>query len=144
MIQKKFREAVDEANAIYPDFLKKLGPDHQLTMQLLATRAQSEGSIGLFDDSVRDDLLVYGIAVTKQGPLSFYSIATLSDASVGQCRANHLEEGEANARKAHDAAAKAFGPQSALAQGTALSLANCLIGRGKLQEASQYLTRSRR
>ena len=111
MIQKKFREAVDEANAIYPDFLKKLGPDHQLTMQLLATRAQSEGSIGLFDDSVRDDLLVYGMAVTKQGPLSFYSIATLSDASVGQCRANHLVEGEANARKAHDAAAKAFGPQ---------------------------------
>lgn len=139
MIQKKFREAVDEANAIYPDFLKKLGPDHQLTMQLLATRAQSEGSIGLFDDSVRDDLLVYGIASTKQGPLSFYSIATLSDASVGQCRANHLAEGEANALKAHDAAAKAFGPQSALAQGTALSLANCLIGLGKLQEASQYL-----
>lgn len=139
MIQKKFREAVDEANAIYPDFLRKLGPDHQLTMQLLATRAQSEGSIGLFDDSVRDDLLVYGIASTKQGPLSFYSIATLSDASVGQCRANHLVEGEANARKAHDAAAKAFGPQSALAQGTALSLANCLIGLGKLQEASQYL-----
>ena len=139
MIQKKFREAVDEANAIYPDFLKKLGPDHQLTMQLLATRAQSEGSIGLFDDSVRDDLLVYGIASTKQGPLSFYSIATLSDASVGQCRANHLVEGEANARRAHDAATKAFGPQSALAQGTALSLANCLIGLGKLQEASQYL-----
>ena len=139
MIQKKFREAVDEANAIYPDFLAKLGPDHQLTMQLLATRAQSEGSIGLFDDSVRDDLLVYGIASAKQGPLSFYSIATLSDASVGQCRANHLQEGEANARKAHDAAAKAFGPQSALAQGTALSLANCLIGLGKLQEASQLL-----
>ena len=46
----------------------------------------------MFDDSVRDDLLVYGMAVTKQGPLSFYSIATLSDASVGQCRANHLEE----------------------------------------------------
>ena len=53
------------------------------------------------------------LRATKQGPLSFYSIATLSDASVGQCRANHLLEGEANARKAHDAAAKAFGPQSA-------------------------------
>jgi serine/threonine protein kinase len=139
MIQKKFRQAVDEANAIYPDFLAKLGPDHQLTMQLLATRAQSEGSIGLFDDSVRDDLLVYGIASAKQGPLSFYSIATLSDASVGQCRANHLQEGAANARKAHDAAAKAFGAQSALAQGTALSLANCLIGLDQLQEASQLL-----
>jgi hypothetical protein len=139
MVQKKFREAVDEANAIYPDFLKKLGPDHQLTMQLLATRAQSEGSIGLFDDSVRDDLLVYGIAVTKQGPLSFYSIATLSDAAVAQCRANHLREGEANARKAHEAAVKAFGEQSALASGTALPLANCLIGEGKLEAASDYL-----
>ena len=139
MIQKKFRESVDEANAIYPDFLKNFGPDHQLTMQLLATRAQSEGSLGLFDDSVRDDLLVYDNAVKKQGPLSFYSIATLSDASVAQCRANHLAEGEANARKAHDAATKAFGAKSALAQGTGLPLANCLIAEGKLQEASQYL-----
>ncbi len=139
MIQKKFRESVEEANAIYPDFLKEFGPDHQLTMQLLTTRAQSEGSLGLFDDSVRDDLLVYDNAVKKQGPLSFYSIATLSDASVAQCRANHLAEGEADARKAHDAAVQAFGAKSALAQGTSLPLANCLIAEGKLQEASQYL-----
>jgi eukaryotic-like serine/threonine-protein kinase len=139
MIQKKFRESVDEANAIYPDFLKAFGPDHQLTMQLLTTRAQSEGSLGLFDDSVRDDLLVYVGAVKKQGPLSFYSIATLSDASVAQCRANHLAEGESNARKAHDAAVQAFGLKSAIAQGTALPLANCLIAEAKLQEASQYL-----
>ncbi len=139
MIQKKFRESVDEANAIYPDFLKKFGPDHQLTMQLLSTRAQSEGSLGLFDESERDDLLVYDGAVKKQGPLSFYSIATLSDASVAQCRANHLVEGEANARKAYAAAVQAFGAKSALAQGTALPLANCLIAQGKLEEASQHL-----
>jgi len=139
MIEKKFSESVQEANAIYPDFLSKFGPDHQLTMQLLTTRAQSEGSLGLLDDSTRDDLAIYAIAVKKQGPLSFYSIAALSDASVAQCRAHHLLEGEQNARKAQDEAAKAFGPQSALAQGTALPLANCLIGLGKLHEASNYL-----
>ena len=139
MIEKEFPESVEEANAIYPDFLTNFGPDHQLTMQLLTTRAQSEGSMGLFDDSVRDDLAIYGISVKKQGPLSFYSIATLSDAAVAQCRANHLHEGELNARKAHDSAIKAFGPQSPLAQGTSLPLANCLIGLGKLDEASKYL-----
>ncbi len=95
--------------------------------------------MGLFDDSLRDDLAIYDISVKKQGPLAFYSIATLSDASVAQCPANHLKEGELNARKAHEAAVKAFGPQSALGQGTALPLANCLIGLGKLQEASKYL-----
>jgi len=140
MVQRKFREAVDEANAIYPDFLNKFGPAHELTMQLLSTRAESEGSLGLFDDSTHDDLAIYDIAVKKQGPLSFYSIATLSDAAEARCRAGHLAEGEANARRAHDAAVQAFGPQSGLAGGTALPLANCLIGLGKLPEASQYLS----
>lgn len=139
MIQKKFAEAVHEANAVYPAFLEKFGPDHQLTEQLLATRAQSEGSLGDFDASVRDDLAIYDIAVKKQGPLSFYSIATLSDASVGQCRAGHLDEGLKNARKAHDDSSKAFGPTAALTEGSALSLADCLIGVGKFNEASQYL-----
>ncbi len=139
MVQKKFRESIDETNAIYPDFIAKFGPDHQLTMQLLSTRAQSEGSLGLFDDSVRDDLAIHEIAVKRQGTLSFYSIATLSDAAEAQCRAGHLQEGELNARKAHDDAVQAFGAQSALASGIALPQANCLIGLGKLQEASQLL-----
>ena len=139
MIEKKYAESVQEANAIYPEFLTKFGPDHQLTMQLLATRAQSEGSMGRFDDSVRDDLAIYNISVKKQGPLAFYSIATLSDTAVAQCRANHLDEGEASGRTAHENAIKAFGPQSALAQGTALPLANCLIALGKFPEARKLL-----
>ncbi len=139
MIEKKFQEAVQESNAIYPAFLANFGPDHELTMQLLATRAQSEGSLGMFDETVRDDLAIYQISVQKRGPLAFYSIGTLSDASVGQCRAHHLVEGELNARKAYDSSVKAFGPQAALTEGTALSLANCLIDLGKLHEASKYL-----
>jgi eukaryotic-like serine/threonine-protein kinase len=139
MIERKFAESVQEANAIYPDFLAKFGPDHQLTMQLLSTRAQSEGSLGDFDDSVRDDLTIYQISAKKQGPLAFYTIATLSDASLAQCRANHSVEGERNGRKAYDSAATAFGARSGLAGGTALTLADCLIGLGRLDEASKYL-----
>ena len=44
MIQNKHAEAIKEANAIYPEFVSRLGADHELTMQLLSTRAQSEGS----------------------------------------------------------------------------------------------------
>ena len=139
MIEKKFAESVQEANRIYPDFLAKFGPDHELTMQLLTTRAQSEGSMGDFEDSVRDDLAIYNVSVKKQGPLSFYSIATLSDAAVAQCRAGRLAEGELNARKAHEAAVKAFGARAGVAEGTALPEANCLIALGKLDEASKLL-----
>jgi predicted negative regulator of RcsB-dependent stress response len=139
MIQSKYQDAVKEANSVYPDFLAKFGPDHELTMQLLATRAQSEGSLGMFEDSTRDDLAIYNIALQKQGPASFYAIATLSDAAVAQCRSNHLAEGELNARTAHDNSIKAFGPQAGLTGGTALTLANCLIAQGKLQEASKLL-----
>jgi eukaryotic-like serine/threonine-protein kinase len=136
MIERRFADSVAEANAIYPYFVSEFGADHQLTMQLLTTRAQSEGSLGRFDDSVRDDLLIHGIAVKKQGPLSFYAIATLSDASVGECRAHHLAAGERDARAAHDASARGFGPRSVLAQATLLPLSNCLIALGRLDEAA--------
>src|SRR5712671_1698476 len=87
MIQNKHEEAVQETTAIYPEFVSRLGPDHELTMQLLTTRAQSEGSLGLWDDALRDDLAIHELAVHKQGPLSFFAIATLSDAALAQCRA---------------------------------------------------------
>jgi eukaryotic-like serine/threonine-protein kinase len=139
MIEKKYDEAVKETTAIYPEFVSRLGPDHELTMQLLATRAQSEASLGLWDDAVRDDLSIYDLAVRKQGPLSFFAVATLTDAALAQCRAGHDHEGEANARKAYDASTKAFGARAALTGATAYTLANCLIGPGKLDEATTLL-----
>jgi serine/threonine protein kinase/DNA-binding winged helix-turn-helix (wHTH) protein len=139
MIQKKHAEAVAEATAIYPEFVSRLGMDHELTMQLLSTRAQSEGSLGLWDDAVRDDLAIHEIAVRKQGPLSFFAVATLSDAALAQCHAGHYREGEPNARKSYEASVKAFGPRSGLTGGVADTLAGCLIGMGKLDEASALL-----
>jgi eukaryotic-like serine/threonine-protein kinase len=139
MIQKKHAEAIQEASTIYPDFVARLGPDHELTMQLLATRAQSEGSLELWDDAIRDDLTIHELAVRKQGPGSFFSVATLTDASLAQCRAGRIREGESNARKAYEASEKAFGAHAGLTGATAYTLANCLIGMGKLDEATALL-----
>jgi eukaryotic-like serine/threonine-protein kinase len=139
MIQNKHQEAVKEANAIYPEFVSRLGPDHELTMQILATRAQSEGSLELWDDAIRDDLSIYELAVRKQGPLSFFAIAPLTDASLAQCRAGHTREGESNARKAYTDSIKAFGPRAGLTGASAYSLASCLIALNKLDEASVLL-----
>jgi tetratricopeptide (TPR) repeat protein len=119
MIQNKHEDAIKEATAIYPEFVSRLGADHELTMQLLTTRAQSEGSLGLWDDAIRDDLL--------------------TDASLAQCRAGRNREGESNARQAYEASVKAFGRRAGLTGGTVYPLASCLIALGKLDEASTLL-----
>lgn len=139
MIEKKNREAIDEANRIYPQYVARLGENHELTMQLLATRAQCEGSLGLWDGAIRDDLVIYNLAIRKQGPTSFFAVATLTDAALAQCRAGHYPDGEPNARKAFEASAKAFGPRAGLTGGTTYSLASCDIGVGKLAEALRLL-----
>ena len=139
MIEKKYSDAVQEANSIYPEFVSQLGPDHELTMQLLATRAQSEGSLELWDDAIRDDLAIHALAVRKQGPLSFFAIATLTDASLAQCRSGRYREGESNARAAYESSTRGFGSRAGLTGATADTLASCLIGLGKLDEAATLL-----
>jgi tetratricopeptide (TPR) repeat protein len=139
MIQNKHAEAIKETSAIYPEFVSRLGPDHELTMQLLTTRAQSEGSLGIWSDAIRDDLAIYNLAVKKQGPMSFFAVATLSDASLAMCRSGRYVDGESNSRKAFEASKKAFGPRAGLTGGVASTLAACLNGLGKLDEASKLL-----
>ncbi len=139
MVQQRHKEAVAETTRLYPLYIARLGEEHELSMQLLTTRAESEGAQGLYDDAVRDDLKIYGIAVRKQGASSFFAIATLSDAALAQCRGGHLSEGTVDARKAYEASASAFGPRAGLTGGTAHTLADCLIEQGKLEEASKLL-----
>jgi ATP/maltotriose-dependent transcriptional regulator MalT len=139
MIEGKNNEAIQEANAIYPEYVAKLGEDHELAMQLLTTRAQCEGTLGLWEEAIRDDMAIYRLSLKKQGPQSFFAIATLTDGALAQCRGGHLSEGEANARQAYEASVKAFGPRAGLTGGTAYTLASCSIDRGKLAEASALL-----
>jgi serine/threonine protein kinase/DNA-binding winged helix-turn-helix (wHTH) protein len=139
MIQNKHREAIEETSSIYPSYVARLGEEHELSMQVLTTQAQSEGSLGLWDDAIRDDLAIYRLAMKKQGPLSFFAIATLSDAALAQCRAGRLAEGDRNAAAAFTASTKAFGPRAGLTGGTAFTLATCHIGLGRLGEAAKLL-----
>lgn len=139
MVQGKNREAVDETTRLYPEYVARLGETHELTMQVLTTRAQCEGSLGLWDDAIRDDLAIYRIAVEKQGPASFFAVATLSDAALSQCRAGRYREGEPNARRAFEASGKAFGPHAGLTGGTAYALAFCDLGLGQVDEAARLL-----
>jgi DNA-binding winged helix-turn-helix (wHTH) protein/serine/threonine protein kinase len=139
MIQHKEADAVDETNQIYPSFVAKLGADHELTMQVLGTRAQCEGTLGRWDDAVRDGILLHQLAVQKQGAGSFFAVASLSDMSLAQCRGGHLPEGSANARSAYESSKKAFGAQAALTGATADTLADCLIARNQLDEAANLL-----
>ena len=139
MIEAKYQDGIKEANAIYPLYIARLGEEHALTMQLVSTRAQCEGSMERWDDAIRDDLKIHQLAVAKQGAGSFYAVASLSDTALAQCRGGHYVEGERNAREAYDLAVKAFGLKTGLAGGTADTLAGCLIGLDRLDEAEHLL-----
>jgi eukaryotic-like serine/threonine-protein kinase len=139
MIQGKNEEAVREATSLYPLYVARLGESHELTMQLLTTRAQCEGSMGRWDDAIRDDAVVYERAVRKQGASSFFAIGSLTDEALAQCRSGRYREGEANARKAYESSVQAFGPRAGLTGGVADTLASCLIGMDKLPEATRLL-----
>jgi DNA-binding winged helix-turn-helix (wHTH) protein len=139
MVEKKNAEAVEETTKIYPAFVAKLGADHELTMQVVATRAQCEGAIERYDEASRDDLELHRLAALKQGPASFFAAASLSDAALAQCRGGKLAEGTVNARNAYETSRKAFGERAGLTGGTAETLVECLVAQDKFDEASKLL-----
>jgi len=139
MIQNKNAEAVDETSRIYPAFVAKLGPDHELTMQVLGTRAQCEATIQRFDDAIRDDSELHRLAVKKQGPASFFAIASLIDTALAQCRGGHVNEGVATARSSYQASRTAFGDHAGLTGAAAYPLAACLIELNRFDEASRLM-----
>jgi len=134
MVEGKHAGAVAQANTIYPRMLARLGPDHEMTLQLLTTRAQSEGILERWSDAIRDDLHVHDIALRKQGPKSFFAVATLSDAATAQCRGGQLAEGSRNAETAHRLAVEGFG-KAAIGDATAYTLAACQITAGRYADA---------
>jgi serine/threonine protein kinase len=141
MVQHRFADAFLETDAAHSAMVVLLGEDHEQTMQALATRAQCAGSMGRWSEAIRDDLELHRLAVHKQGPASFYAVVSQADAALSQCRAGLSGDGEKNARQAYEASAKAFGPRAGLTDGVAVTLATCLIGLGKLDDASRLIDR---
>jgi serine/threonine protein kinase/DNA-binding winged helix-turn-helix (wHTH) protein len=139
MIQREFAASIREADALYSKMVETFGADNEMTLQLLATRAQSHGSLEQWDAAIRDGLEAHRLAVAKQGPRTFYSIATLTDTATAQCRASRLEEGLQNIESAHADAVAGFGQAAALTQAVAFAKAVCLIPVGRLDEAARLL-----
>jgi eukaryotic-like serine/threonine-protein kinase len=139
MIQREFAAAIKEADGLHAKMVETLGADHEMTLQLLATRAQSHGSLEQWDAAIRDGLEAHRLAVAKQGPRTFYAIATLTDTATAQCRASRVKDGLQNAESAHRESLAAFGPAAALTQGVAFTRAGCLIAANRMDEASTLL-----
>ena len=138
MIQGKHAQAVAEADALYPKMLIRLGPEHELTLQLLSTRAQSEGALDRWDAAIADTRKVHAIAVKTVGPGSFFGIASLTDGATAQCRAGRLDGGLRDIAEARANAHAAF-PGSALENAVDFTYANCLIRAGRFDEAERRL-----
>ena len=139
MIQREHAAAILEADAVFPKMEATLGPDHEMTLQLLTTRAQSHGSLEQWDAAIRDGLEVHARAIAKQGPQSFFAIATLTDVATAQCRASRAPEGLKNAEAAHRDSLTAFGANAALTQAVAYTRAACLVALNRVDEASGLL-----
>lgn len=139
MIQREFAASIREADMLHAKMVETFGADNEMTLQLLATRAQSHGSLEQWNEAIRDGLEAHRLAVAKSGPRTFYAIATLTDTATAQCRASRLKEGLQNAESAYGEALAGFGPVAALTQAVAFTRASCLIPSGKLDEASRLL-----
>ena len=138
MIQGRHAEAVKEATAVYPKMLAVLGPDHEMTLQLLSTRAQSEGALERWDDAIADTRRVHEIAVRKQGEGSFFAIVSLTDGASAQCRAGRRAEALAELAKARAQAHLAF-PGAALQDGVDYAWGACLLADGQVDAAARRL-----
>ncbi len=138
MVQGKHAQAVDEASAAYPRMLAVLGPEHEMTLQLLSTRAQSEGALERWDAAIADTRLVHEIAVKKQGEGSFFALASLTDGATALCRSGRRAEGLADLAKARGAAHAAF-PGSGLEDAIDYGWSACLIAEGRIDDAARML-----
>ncbi len=126
MVEHKDAQAVQEFDRAYPDFISRFGPEHRLTLQLLAARQQSLGSLERYDESIRDGMAIYKAASAQQGPHAFRTIAALADIATAQCRAGRLAEGIASARTAFEDSKTAFGSGNPLTGATSVNLAFCM------------------
>lgn len=138
MVQGKNAKAVAEADALYPKMVQVLGPEHELTLQLLSTRAQSEGSIGRWNDAIADTRTVHELAVKTVGPRSFFAIVSQADGATAECRGGRLASGLRDAAAAQATAQAAF-PGSGLESGADFTLAECLIMARRFGDAERQL-----
>jgi DNA-binding winged helix-turn-helix (wHTH) protein/serine/threonine protein kinase len=138
MIQGRHAEAVAEADRLHPQLARILGADHEMTLQLRATRAQSNGALERWDAAIEDATFVHATAMRKQGPASFFAIASRVDGATAKCRSGRRAEALRELAEARAYAHRGF-PNSGLEGGVNYAWAECLIAAGRPDEAATRL-----
>jgi hypothetical protein len=139
MIQARHAEAVEEADRLYPRMRAVFGSEHEMTLQLLSTRAQSEGALERWDGAIADTALVHAVAVRKQGEGSFFALASLTDGATAKCRAGRRAEALGDLAASWREAHAAF-PSSALEGAVAYAWGACLIADGQIAAGAARLS----
>lgn len=139
MIEKRHAEVVAAATQLLPLMEKRFGVQHRRTMQLLAVRQQSLGSLERYAEAAADGERVWRTTARHEGASAFQAVAGRADTATSQCRAGQYEAGIANARASLAAARAAPGPETALSMAVRTVLADCLIGAGRPAEAKPLL-----
>ncbi len=139
LIQKRHKEVVKAATDLLPVMERRFGRDHRRTMQLLAVRMQSLGSLERYAEAAADGERVWRITAEHEGANAFQAVAGRADTATAQCRAGLYDAGIANARAAAAATRAAPGPEMALSMAVRETLAECLIGAGQPTEAKPLL-----
>lgn len=138
MVQKRNAEVVTAATDLLPRMEVRFGEAHRRTLQLLAVRQQSLGALERYAEAAADGERLWRQAAARDGPASFQAVAGRADTATSLCRAGKHAEGIADARAAV-AAARTSGPETALSMAVRATLADCLIGAGRMAEAAPML-----
>ena len=139
MIEKRHVDVVNAATRLLPLMEKRFGSQHRRTMQLLAVRQQSLGSLERYAEAAADGERVWRTTAAHEGANAFQAVAGRADTATSQCRAGLYDTGLANARAAAAAARAAPGPETALSMAVRTVVADCLIGAGRPAEAKPLL-----
>ena len=134
VIGGKFKDAVEQANVVYPKMVAQLGASNQFTLQALATRAAAEGELKDYDASIRDELAVYRAALGNPSGQMF-QIGTLDDAATSECRVGRYASGIEHARQALTQSRGIPGTGAALVGGSAFAVAECLLSKDENEGA---------
>jgi len=139
MIEKRHADVVNAATQLLPLMEKRFGVQHRRTMQLLAVRLQSLGSLERYAEAAADGERVWRTTAKHEGANAFQAVAGRADTATSQCRAGLHDAGLANARAAAAAARAAPGPETALSMAVRTVVADCLIAAGRPGEAKPLL-----
>lgn len=127
-LQNKYKETVAQADQNFSTFSHVLGPDHQLTLATLATRAAAEGQLQEYDAAIRDDLALHDAEQDNPNPAARrMEEGSLNDAAVYECHLGRFQSGLEHAREVLRETGRGPAVQPMFYNGSLFTVADCLL-----------------